>query len=116
MGIREGDVEERRTKPTHERQTKAYFWTNKNVLPSQTQAILLVEMFLVYGSDEQLVVKGYAGASFDTDPDDSKSQTEYVYILNGGAVSWRSCKQSVIINSTTEAEYMAALEASSEGV
>jgi hypothetical protein len=74
------------------------------------------EMFLVYGGDEELVVKGYVDASFDTDPDDSKSQTGYVYILNGGAVSWRSCKQSVIAGSTTEAEYMAASEASSEGV
>jgi hypothetical protein len=45
------------------------------------------EIFLVYGGDEELVVKGYADASFDTDPDDSKSQTGYVYVLNGGAVS-----------------------------
>ena len=44
-------------------------------------------MFLVYGGDEQLVVKGYVDASIDTDKDDSKSQTGYVYILNGGAVS-----------------------------
>jgi hypothetical protein len=74
------------------------------------------EMFLVYGGKEQLVVKGYVDASFNTDPDDSKSQKGYVYILNGGAVSWRSCKQSVIAGSKTEAGYMAALEASSEGV
>jgi hypothetical protein len=45
------------------------------------------EMFLVYGGDEELVVKGYTDASFDTNPDDSKSQTGYIYILNGGAVS-----------------------------
>src|SRR3954462_3726989 len=45
------------------------------------------EMLLVYGGDEQLVVKGYVDASFDTDKYDSKSQTGYVYILNGGAVS-----------------------------
>ena len=44
-------------------------------------------MFLVYGGDEELVVKGYVNASFDTDLDDSKSQTGYVYILNGEAVS-----------------------------
>ena len=42
------------------------------------------EMFLVYGGDQELVVKGYIDASFDTNSDDSKSQTEYVYILNGG--------------------------------
>ena len=45
------------------------------------------DMFLVYGGDEELVVKGYVDASFDTDLDDSKSQTRYVYILNGGAAS-----------------------------
>jgi hypothetical protein len=74
------------------------------------------DMFLVYGGDEELVVKGYVDASFDTDPDDSKSQTGYVYILNGGAVSWCSCKQSVVAGSTCEAEYIAASEAAHEAV
>ena len=55
-----------------------------------------------------LVVNGYIDASFDTDPDDSKSQTRYVFTLNGGAVSWCSSKQSVVAGSTCEAEYMAA--------
>ena len=41
------------------------------------------DMFLIYGGDEELVVKGYVDASFDTDLDDSKSQTGYMYILNG---------------------------------
>ena len=46
-------------------------------------------MFLVYGGAERArVVKGYVDASFDTDPDDSKSQTGYVYILNGGVFIW----------------------------
>ena len=36
-------------------------------------------MFLVYGGDKELVVNGYVHASFDTDPDDSKSQTGYVF-------------------------------------
>ena len=44
-------------------------------------------MFLDYGGDKELVVNGYVDASFDTDPDDSKSQTGYVFLLNGGAVS-----------------------------
>jgi hypothetical protein len=73
-------------------------------------------MFLVYGGDQELVAKGFVDASFDTDPDDSKSQLGYIFILNGGTVSRRSYKQSMIAGSTTKAEYMASSEASSEGV
>ena len=73
-------------------------------------------MFLVYGGDKELVVNGYVDASFDTDPNDSKSQTGYVFILNGGAVSWCSSKQSIMAGSTCEAEYIAASEAAKEGV
>ena len=73
------------------------------------------DMFLVYGGDKELVVNGYVDASFDTDPDDSKSQTRYIFILNGGVVSWCSSKQSVVAGSTCEAEYTAASEATNEG-
>ena len=38
------------------------------------------DMFLIYGGDKELVVNGYDDASFDTDPDDTKSQTRtYFY-------------------------------------
>ena len=73
-------------------------------------------MFLDYGGDKEFVVKGYVDASFNTDPDDSKSQTRYTFILNGGAVHWCSSKQSVVAGSTCEAEYIAASEAANEGV
>ena len=59
------------------------------------------DMFLVYGGDKELVINGYVDASFETDPDDSKSQTGYVFILNG-AVSWCISKQSVVVGSTCE--------------
>ena len=42
-------------------------------------------MFLGYGGDEEFVVKGYVDASFDTDLDESGSQSGY--ILKGGAIS-----------------------------
>ena len=42
-------------------------------------------MFLDYGSDKRFVVKGYVYASFDTNLDDSKSQSRY--ILKVGAIS-----------------------------
>ncbi|GJT27798.1 retrovirus-related pol polyprotein from transposon TNT 1-94 [Tanacetum coccineum] len=41
---------------------------------------------------------------FETDRDDIKSQTGYVFILNGGAVDWKSSKQSTTAMSATEAE------------
>ena len=74
------------------------------------------DMFLVYGGDKELVVNGYVDASFETDPDDSKSQTGYTFILNGGVVSWCSSKQSIVAGSTCEAEYIAASEAANVGV
>ena len=64
------------------------------------------DMFLVYEGDKELVVNGYVEASFDTDPNDSKSQSGYVFLLNGGAVSWCSSKQSTVAGSTCEAEYI----------
>ena len=74
------------------------------------------DMSLVYGGDEELGVMGCVDASFDTDPDDSRSQTGYVFEVNGGAVSWKSCKQPVVAQSTMEAEYVAAAEAANDAV
>ena len=42
-------------------------------------------MFLAYGSEKMFIVKGYADASFDTNLDESKSQSRY--ILKVGAIS-----------------------------
>ena len=42
-------------------------------------------MFLSYGGDKDFIVKGYVDASFNTDPDDSKSQSGYILIV--GAIS-----------------------------
>ena len=45
------------------------------------------EMFLVYGGDEELVVTGYTDASFQSDKDNSKSQSGFVFTINSGAIS-----------------------------
>ncbi|XP_074297312.1 secreted RxLR effector protein 161-like [Silene latifolia] len=74
------------------------------------------DMFLVCGGDEELVVSGYTDASFQTDRDDSRSQSGYVFLLNGGAVSWKSSKQDTVADSTTKVEYIAASEATKEAV
>ncbi|KAK8597134.1 hypothetical protein V6N12_065610 [Hibiscus sabdariffa] len=74
------------------------------------------DVFLVYGGKEQLSIKGYTDASFQTDKDDSRSQSGFVFRLNGGAVSWKSSKQDTVADSTTEAGYIAASEAAKEAV
>ncbi|KAK8700448.1 hypothetical protein V6N13_018844 [Hibiscus sabdariffa] len=74
------------------------------------------DVFLVYGGEEELRIKGYTDASFQTDKDDSRSQSGFVFCLNGGAVSWKSSKQDTVADSTTEAEYIAASEAAKEVV
>ena len=61
-------------------------------------------------------VKGYTDASFQTDKDDSKSQSGFVFCLNGGAVSWKSSKQETVVDSMIEAEYIAASEAAKEAI
>ena len=74
-------------------------------------------MFLVYGGlEDDLVVNGYTDASFQSDKDDFRLQSGYVFCLNGGAVSWKSSKQSTVADSTTEAEYIAASDAAKEAV
>ena len=74
------------------------------------------DKFLVYGGSDELVVSGYTDASFQTDKDDFRSQSGYIFCLNGGAVSWKSSKQDTVADSTTEAEYLAASEAAKEAV
>ena len=74
------------------------------------------DKFLIYGGEEELVVNGYTDPSFQIDKDDFRSQSGFVFCLNGGAVSSKSSKQETVADSTTEAEYIAASEAAKEAV
>ncbi|GJR80235.1 hypothetical protein Tco_0151020 [Tanacetum coccineum] len=70
------------------------------------------DMFLVYGGEEELRVTGYCDASWQTDKDDCG----WIFLLNGGAVTWKSSKQDTVADSTCESEYIAACEASKEAI
>ena len=73
------------------------------------------DYMLVY-QDESLVPIGYTDSNFQSDIESRKSTSGYVFTLGGGAVSWRSVKQSSITDSTMEVEYIAALEVAMEAV
>ncbi|GKD97098.1 hypothetical protein Tco_1380995, partial [Tanacetum coccineum] len=76
------------------------------------------DMFLVYGGDSttELSVTCYTDASRETDRDDLRSQTRFVFVMNGGAVDWKSSKQSTTTMSSMEAEYIGATEAAMEAI
>nr|GFA95062.1 hypothetical protein [Tanacetum cinerariifolium] len=61
------------------------------------------DTFLVYGGDPEaeLRVNCYCDVGFETDRDDTKSQTGYVFVLNGGAEVWKSSKQSTTAQHAT---------------
>ncbi|KAL0462899.1 UNVERIFIED_CONTAM: Retrovirus-related Pol polyprotein from transposon TNT 1-94 [Sesamum latifolium] len=44
------------------------------------------DMFLIYGGGE-LILEGYSDASFQSDEDDAKSQSGFMFKLNGGVVA-----------------------------
>ena len=59
---------------------------------------------------------GYSDADWAGDLDDRKSTSGYLFQVSGGAVTWRSKKQSCVALSTAEAEYMALSSAAQEAV
>ncbi len=59
---------------------------------------------------------GYTDADFAGDVGTRKSTSAYVFLCNGGAVSWKSVLQCTVPLSTLEAEYVAAGGAVCEGL
>ncbi|KAK1558124.1 hypothetical protein QYE76_016361 [Lolium multiflorum] len=53
------------------------------------------------------VLEGYSDANWISDADETKATSGYLFTLGGAAVSWKSCKQTIITRSTMEAELTA---------
>ena len=67
-------------------------------------------MSLVFENGE-LRVWGYIDSDFMSDINDWKSTSDSIFLCNGGAMSWKNFKQTVIADFTIEAEYIAASKA-----
>jgi len=60
------------------------------------------------------VIEGFNDANWIFYSDETKSTSGYVFTLAGGAVSWKSTKQTIIPRSTMETEIIALDTATSE--
>jgi len=61
-------------------------------------------------------ITGFTDSDWAGDIDTRKSTSGYVFMLYGGAVSWKSSRQSVVATSSTEAEYIACSDAAKEAL
>ncbi|GMF18399.1 unnamed protein product [Phytophthora fragariaefolia] len=61
------------------------------------------------------LLRDLVDSDWGNDPDARKSVTGYVHCMSGGAISWASRRQTIVVQSTAEAEYVAACEACMEG-
>ena len=71
-------------------------------------------LMLTYRRSDSLHIEGYSYLDFTGDVDDRKSTLRYVFTLAGGAISWKSSKQTVTASSMMYAEFVACYEATGQ--
>ena len=74
------------------------------------------DYMLTYRRSDHFEVIGYSDSDFAGCQDSRRSTSGYIYLLGGGAISWRSAKQTLIASSTMAAEFVACYEASNHGI
>jgi hypothetical protein len=69
---------------------------------------------LHFSSHSSLELRTYFDVDWAGDPTDRRSTTGYCFLLGTSLISWRSKKQSVVARSSTETEYRALADTTSE--
>lgn len=69
---------------------------------------------LHFSSQSSLELRAYSDADWAGDPTDRRSTTGFCFLLGDSLISWRSKKQTVVARSSTEAEYRALADTTSE--
>ncbi|RVW36909.1 Retrovirus-related Pol polyprotein from transposon TNT 1-94 [Vitis vinifera] len=72
--------------------------------------------FIILVLSSHLEIMGYSDSNFAGCLDNRRSTSGYIFMLAGGAFSWKSVKQTLIASSTIEAEFIACYEASNHGI
>ncbi|KAL0329129.1 UNVERIFIED_CONTAM: hypothetical protein Sradi_4899600 [Sesamum radiatum] len=75
-----------------------------------------MDMGLFYSKVSNCDLVGYADAGYLSDLHNGRSQTGYLFLCGGTAISWRSMKQIITATSSNHAEIIAIHEASRECV
>ena len=69
---------------------------------------------LFYSAHSSLVLHAFSNADLAGDPTDRRSITNYCFLLGSSLISWRSKKQTFVARFSTEAEYRALADTTSE--
>jgi hypothetical protein len=72
------------------------------------------DLGLFFKKNGDMTIIGYADAGYLSDPHKAISQTGYVFLFGGTAISWKSTKQSIVATSTNYSEIIALFEAAKE--
>ena len=85
--------------------TELHFATAKRIMRYLKGTL---EFGIWYQREGKSELLGYINNNYAGDVDDSRSTSDYVFLMSEGAVAWSSRKQPIVTLSTTESEYVAA--------
>ena len=68
------------------------------------------DYMLTYRRTDNLEIIGYSNSDYVGCKDTRKCTSGYIFMLSNGPILWKSHKQTLIVFSTMEAEYVACYE------
>lgn len=74
------------------------------------------DYMLTYRKLDVSEIIGYSDSDFAGCQDSYRSTSGYIYLLAGGAISWKIAKQTLVTSSTMAAEFVACFEASDHAI